>query len=700
MIQQKKTFCSICSAFCGFDAEVEDNRIVGWRADRSHPMSGGFSCSKGRHFPDLLTSEKRVSHCRQRSGEDWINVDKSQALDKIAAKISALVAEHGPESVAVYCGNGVTFKALVMPAVHSFMRSLGSHQIYTSLTIDQPAKIISVGRHGVWAGGGHSFESAKVLMLLGNNVLVSGLHGPGSIPGWRPGALKEARARGLKLIVVDPRRTETAQQADLYLPIKPGTDAVFLSGVINWVIQNELHDADFCEQFTAGLEELAARVARYDLDQTAAITGLDKALIKQAAELFVSQGRGTVSSATGPDMAPHGNLTEHLIYSLNSLCGRHNRAGERVNASLLTPDFPPIAAVVPWDFLPDSLNPAKNIKRSRVNGAHQIFNEMPTATLAEEILTPGSGQIKALLVVGGNPLLSIPDQAQVRRALEALELCVLIDGRHSDTADYADYFLPATYGLEKLDMTVFNDIFWDRPFHQITLPVVDAPDDAQDEVLYLMALANRLGTSMSFGGVEVDTGNPPDSMALLNLCYPAGTTRVTMDEIAAHAGGHVFEQFEALEVIPAMEGMEDRLRFMPEGVPEEFDQLQEDVARQLAQPQQEGDYLLICRRNAHVYNSMCHDFPQAPTHNPVYMHPQDLAAAGLTQGQSVHVQSDHGAVTAALQTDDSLRRGVVAMHHGFGGDGGATVGRLLTTEGSTDRYARIPQMTAVRVRLQ
>lgn len=688
-----KTFCSICSAFCGFEAEIKNNSIVSLTPDKTHPMSKGFSCSKGRNFHHLISSDKRISHCQKQNPDGWKNIPKNQALDDIATQLQSTIAEHGPESVAVYCGNGVTFKALTMPSIHAFMQGLGSHQVYTSLTIDQPAKITSVGRHGIWAGGIHSFESANVLMLIGNNPLVSGLHGPGSIPGWRPGALKEEKKRGLKLIVIDPRLTETAQQADFHLPIKPGTDAILLSGMINYILQNGLEDKPYCKKFTTGLTELATYVASYDLEKTATLTGLCTTQIKQATDLFISQERGTVSSGTGPDMAPHANLTEHLISSMNTLCGRVNRAGDIVSGSLLTPDFPPMEAAVPFGFLPEALNPAHNTKRSRVSGAHQLYKEMPTATLAEEILTPGKGQIKALLVVGGNPMLSIPDQDQTRKALETLDLLVCIDGRRSETAELASYFLPASYGLEKTDMTVFNDVFWGKPFHQISHPLVSPPDDACDEPLYLAALAQRLGTPMPYAGGDINTAKPPTGVDMLSLIFPESMSKVAVHDIASHEGGHIYEQYSALEVIPAMEGMDDKLHFMPVGVADEFTALSEDISNF----SHDGDYLLICRRNPHVYNSMCHDFPQAPEDNPAWLHPDDIEKSGLQQGQRITITSEHGNIEATLQADKTMRAGVVSINHGFGGDHGVAVSQLLSTKESTDHYTRIPQMSALPV---
>lgn len=693
-----KTFCSICSAFCGFEAEVADNAITAFRPDTGHTMSRGFSCSKGRNFHRLLTSDTRESRALQKTADGFATVDVEQALDDIAARLRQLIDEHGPESVAVYGGNGVSFKALVMPSVHAFQRGLGSHHVYTALTIDQPAKVISAVRHGVWIGGGHSFDSANVLMLFGNNPFVSGLNGIGCIPGWQPGALKEARQRGLKLIVVDPRETETAQQADLYLPIKPGTDAFLLSGMINYVLQNDLHDKSFCERYTQDLEGLAEQVAPYDLETTAALTGLDAALIREAIDLFVAQGRGTTNSATGPDMAPHGNLTEHLIYSLNSLCGRHNRAGEKVSASLLTPDVPPMEAVLPTEFLPEPLNPAGNTRRTRVSDAQQVFGEMPTGTLAEEILTPGDGQIRALLVIGGNPALSVPQREQIERALGSLDLLVCMDGRLSETAEHADYFLPTTYGLEKTDMTIFNDRFWGAPFHQVSQPLVTPPGDARDEQRYLMALAQRLDVPMSYHGVPIDTANPPDDLALLNLQFPEGTTRVPVAEIAAAPGGRLYPEYAEVEVTPAMEGFEARLQFMPGGVAEEFDALAAYCRELLGQP--DNGYLLTCRRNPHVYNTMCHELPQAPAGNTAYLHPDDLAREGMAEDERILVRSAHGEIEVTVHSDDKLRRGVLSITHGFGGkSGGASVNELLSTADTTDRVARIPRMSAVPVQV-
>jgi anaerobic selenocysteine-containing dehydrogenase len=243
--------------------------------------------------------------------------------------------------------------------------------------------------------------------------------------------------------------TETAQLADLHLAIKPGQDAVLLAGMIRLLIQKSLYDHDFCQQYTHDFAALKAQVDPYDLAFVAKQSGIDAILIEQAVELFGGQKRGCVSSGTGPDMGPHPNLSEHLICAMNTICGRHNRIGDKVNTSLLTPNMPPMEAVIPWDFLPPTLNLQANNRRSRVADARQVYQEMPSSTLADEILTAGQGQIKALIVIGGNPVLSLPDKAKIKQALSALDLLVCIDVRHTDTTALADYILPASYGLER-----------------------------------------------------------------------------------------------------------------------------------------------------------------------------------------------------------------------------------------------------------
>ena len=291
-MQTKETYCSICSAFCGFEADVEDNRIVEFRPDKSNPLSQGFSCSKGRQFPHLLDDGNRLLTTAKRVDGVLKPIESSQALDEIADKLTAIRNQHGAESIAIFSGNGVQFKGATVPVFRAWLEGLGSHNMFSTMTIDQPAKIIAVGRHGIWAGGSHSFDRADVAVLMVNNVVVSSLNQLSGPPGWRPGSIKEAKKRGLKLIVIDPRFTETAQLADLYLPIKPGEDAVLLAGMIKRIIDKGLHDANFCNKYVDDFEEFVKTLQPYDMDYVAQRTGVDAATLDTAAAVSVGPNRG------------------------------------------------------------------------------------------------------------------------------------------------------------------------------------------------------------------------------------------------------------------------------------------------------------------------------------------------------------------------------------------------------------------------
>ena len=698
----KKTFCSICSAFCGFEAEVENNTILTFLPDKNHPLSEGFSCTKGRQFPDLLVAHNRLTQPMKRQGQDLLELNQSEALDQIAARLSAIKDQFGPESIALFSGNGVQFKGATVPFFHAWLKALGSHNMFSTMTIDQPAKIIATSRHGVWAGGVQSFESSDVAILVGNNVVVSSLNQLSGPPGWRPKSIKQAKKRGLKLIVIDPRLTETAQLADLHLAIKPGQDAVLLAGMIRLLIKKSLYDHDFCRQYTDDFASLKAQVEPYNLAFVAEQSGIDASLIEQAVDLFGGQKRGCISSGTGPDMGPHPNLSEHLICAINTICGRHNRTGDKVNTSLLTPNMPPMEAVIPWDFLPPTLNLKTNTRRSRVADAGQVYQEMPSSTLADEILTGGKGQIKALIVIGGNPVLSLPDKAKIKQALNALDLLVCIDVRHTDTTALADYILPASYGLERPEITSYADFVFDKPFHQFAEKLIDPPGEATEEWIYLAELAKRMSLVVDLPGGQVDSQHSnEDFIGLLEKLYPAEATKVPIAEIASHHGGKLYAEFSDVSVIAAFEGMNDKLQLMPEGVANEFDAL----ARAIADQDENDDrFLLICRRNKYVYNSMCHELPRSATSNPAYMHPDDIFSLGVAVGDTVVLESDYGRIHAVISADATLRRGVVASSHNFGGETNeqegedfASISELLSMENSNDNYARMPIMTAVPI---
>jgi anaerobic selenocysteine-containing dehydrogenase len=704
--ETKTSYCRICSAFCAMQVDLEDGRVTAVRGDPRDPVSGGYTCLKGRQLPHQIHGPERLrSSLVRRDGDGFEPIATERALDEIAARLEEIVARHGPRAVASYCGTAAFFNSATLPVVRAWHRGLGSPSNFSTLTIDQPAKMIAASRHGVWGGGGHTFASSDVALSVGHNPIVSGLTLPGSPPGTNPVKnLNQARQRGLKLICVDPRRSDLARRADLHLQIRPGEDPTLLAAMLRVILEEGLHDAEFCRDHVDGLDELRAALAGFTPAHAERRTGVAAQRIVEAARLFAAGPRGFASSGTGPDMAPHPCLTEHLLACLNSVCGRHNREGERLaNPGVLSPPLPRPAQAIPRELLPPILSWGDG-PESRFRGLRQMFEEMPTATLAEEILEPGEGQVRALIAVGGNPAQAMPDQRNALRALEDLELLVSVDIVMSETARRADFAIAARHPFEREDLTEFMDPFYEVPYAFYSHALVDPEGDAVDDWEVFTGLARRMGTPIELPGGTLDPERPPDKLELLKRIRPA--TRVPLEELREIGAGRVFDELEVRVGAP-LPGVEARLQLVPEGIPEELRQVLE------APPAGEGfSHRLVCRRLRHVSNSVGRHFPESRAKgvtNPAYLNPTDCEALGLAPGDLVEIASDQDRILGVVEPSDEVGPGVVSMAHCWGGapdeDGrvreiGANTGRLVATDRDYDPITGMARQSAIPVNLR
>jgi anaerobic selenocysteine-containing dehydrogenase len=704
--ETKTSYCRICSAFCAMHVDLEDGRVTAVRGDPQDPVSGGYTCLKGRQLPHQIHGPERLrSSLVRRDGDGFEPIATERALDEIAARLEEIVARHGPRAVASYCGTAAFFNSATLPVVRAWHRGLGSPSNFSTLTIDQPAKMIAASRHGVWGGGGHTFASSDVALSVGHNPIVSGLTLPGSPPGTNPVKnLNQARQRGLKLICVDPRRSDLARRADLHLQIRPGEDPTLLAAMLRVILEEGLHDAEFCRDHVDGLDELRAALAGFTPAHAERRTGVAAQRIAEAARLFAAGPRGFASSGTGPDMAPHPCLTEHLLACLNSVCGRHNREGERLaNPGVLSPPLPRPAQAIPRELLPPILSWGDG-PESRFRGLRQMFEEMPTATLAEEILEPGEGQVRALIAVGGNPAQAMPDQRNALRALEDLELLVSVDIVMSETARRADFAIAARHPFEREDLTEFMDPFYEVPYAFYSHALVDPEGDAVDDWEVFTGLARRMGTPIELPGGTLDPERPPDKLELLKRIRPA--TRVPLEELREVGAGRVFDELEVRVGAP-LPGVEARLQLVPEGIPEELRQVLE------APPAGEGfSHRLVCRRLRHVSNSVGRHFPESRAKgvtNPAYLNPTDCEALGLAPGDLVEIASDQDRILGVVEPSDEVGPGVVSMAHCWGGapdeDGrvreiGANTGRLVATDRDYDPITGMARQSAIPVNLR
>jgi anaerobic selenocysteine-containing dehydrogenase len=698
------SYCRICHASCGVLVDIDGGRIVAVRGDPANAVSRGFTCPKGRRLGDLHQGPGRLttSLARDPSGT-LVPIGSEEALDQIAQRLGRIVAEHGAGAVGMFIGTQTAYTTLTLGFARAWHRALGSPKLFSTMTIDQSAKWIAPLRMGQYQGGAQGFHDADVWMIVGANPLVS-MSGGGALTGF-PLAdnlrkLREAKARGLRLIVIDPRRTETAAYADVHLQIIPGTDSVVLAGLLHVLLRDRLVDADFCDRYATGLVALRDAVSAATPEVVAARAGVTAEQIVMVAHAFGGTRRGVASSGTGPDMAPHSNLAEHLLACVNVVCGRYLREGEATHSSAVLGFRPPPRAQV---TAPD--RPWERGFRSRVGGYGQVHGELPTAILADEILEPGDDRIRALVVSGGNPAVAIPDQEKALRALRSLDLLVTIDPRLSHTARLADYVIAPTLFLERPDHTIGWEGSFTEPFAQYAEPLLARPGDVVEDWEVFWGLAERMGLPLKFAGRMLDMARKPTSDDLLEMLTERA--RVPLADVRRHPNG-LRPEVEPSFVQPADPGAAaHRIHLLPDDVAGELAHaLAPAVARS------GGTHLLVVRRMREVMNSVGTDMPsmrQRP-YNPAWMHPDDLASLDVAPGQRVEISSEHGAIVAVVDTDASMRPGVVSLTHAWGplpGDNrpdgtgaGANPAALLTTAEGVEPINRMPTMTAVHVRIR
>jgi anaerobic selenocysteine-containing dehydrogenase len=730
--ETQPSICRFCHANCGILVEVEDGRPIRVTGDPENPAYHGFTCAKGRSLPEQHAHPDRLLHSQKRGPDGAFSAISSEAaMDEIAERIRALVAEHGPRSVALYPGTYSGPHPASIPAGVGFMLGLGSRMVFTSAAIDQPGKHVANAIHGRWLGGSDVFDESDVWMLVGNNPLISMSGGiPPSNPGRR---LREAKKRGLTLLVIDPRKTEVARFADIFLQPRAGEDPTILAAMLHVILEEERYDRAFCERHVDGLTALADQVAEFTPGYAAVRAGLTPEEIVHAARVFAGEPgegerrRGCGIAGTGPNMSPHGNLTEYLLLALNTVCGRWRREGERVpNPGALLPRAMPRAQALP----PRAGWGKGESLRSRALGNSAAG--LPTGALADEILYEGEGRIRALICIGSNPVAAWPDQLKAIRAMKALDLLVTLDMKMSATSKFADYVIAPKLSLEVPGISVSSEAIeqtyvghgYPEPYAQYTPAIVDPPEgsDVIEEWAFFHGLAQRMGFPLTCYPIRAETGALREHREAYTLDMEQRPTtdevldglmngsRVPLDEVRKHRHGHLFSDLE-VRVGAADPDCTDRLDVGNADMMEELAAVK--TAWNPAQPGAESlDYpfQLISRRLPNVYNSSGRDIARLNgrrPYNPAFLHPDDLDRLGLAKGDLVEIATARAAILGVAEPAPEVRPGVISMAHCFGDapeheDGdvreiGSNTGRLIDNEDVFDPHTGIPRMSAIPV---
>ncbi len=715
--ETRRSYCRMCMSACPLLVDVEDGVVTHVRGDSLNELYGGYTCVKGRAQPDLLSDPSRLLHSLKRVDGELVPVSVQTAMDEIAERIMAITDRYGPRAVAGYAGTMSGAAETSKPFFNALLKAIGTTLQFEPMTIDQPGKVIVRSLLGEWMAPPQSFDEPDVALFIGTNPLLTYIGLPISNPGkWLGAALD----RGMDLIVIDPRRSDVARRATLHLQVEPGHDAHLLAAMIRVILDEGLWDREFVSTHVRGVEELHRRVASYVPSVVAAAAGIETDALVGAARLFAAGKRGYAVAGTGPNMSGPGTLIEYLVITLDTLCGHLPRAGDRIhNASVLAAPFTPKAQAKPPT--PWALD-----ERTRIRGLGRTMAGLPTAVLPDEILTPGEGQVRALLSWGGNPVVAFPDQVKTSRALRSLDLLVQVDPWLSATARLAHYVIATKMPLEVASVSTRADRLssygtpgygiqgWGLPesHAQYTPAVVEPPAGAEliEEWQLFCGLAERMGTSL-----RIDTPAGPRNVTLDQLHDTDDVidlvtqgSRVPLSRIKEHPEGTTVP--EPVIVAGADPGWEGYLDVANADMMADLEQLAvHDPTTDPSDPRY--PLRLVCRRHAHVFNSS-HNIPatnRGRSYNPAFLHPDDLHDLGLRADASVTIVSAHGNIPAIVQEDANLRRGIVSMMFAYGrADGdpgdvrvvGSSPNRLLPDDEIFDRYSGQPRMSNVPVRIE
>jgi len=669
MPQTVHTFCRYCLASCGVTVTVEDNRVLKISADKQNPHSWADFCAKGRTANQLVEHPRRIVHPMRRVGPGrYVESTWDEAITDIAGRMSAAIAAGGPDAVATYTGNPAGFSSSNILFMMGWLEAIGSYNRYFVGSVDQNAMhVVAAAMYGSQLFAPVSdVDNCDYFLLVGANPAVSAWNWIESVPGGWKRTLARQR-QGARIVVVDPVRTETAERADTHLAIRPGQDWALLLAIVKVILDEGREHRPDCANLATGVSELRGLVAGADLDDLAGRCDLPRAEIERVARDFAGARRAMVVTRTGVSLHLTGTVAEWLGHVINVITGRMDRPGGRryergyVDALKLAASAKPVA------------------HKSRLQGRDMVAGHHSLDELPDEITTPGAGQIRAMLINAGNPVVSGPNGAKLDAALAQLDLLVAIDFVQRESHRHAHWLLPAVHWLERNDLLALTSGLHDEPYVQYGRKAVDPPADAREEWRVFLDLT--LAMKRPFLGIRGFNGFVKATRAAARLAGRPGlgfgphwidrllvatSRRVRWRDMMAHPHGWVLGDREFGHLREALR-TEDKLIHV---APPEFVQ----HARALLdsphpQPPPQFPFQLANRRNRHSMNSWLNELPglhPAGKTNAAVINPSDAESLGVRDGDRVRVFSAVGEIEVDAVVSEQPRAGVVIVDHGWG----------------------------------
>jgi anaerobic selenocysteine-containing dehydrogenase len=627
--------CNLCEAICGLEIRVDGPRIVSIRGDAADPFSRGYLCPKGVALIDVHEDPNRLRRPMQRAGGQWRELAWNEAFDLAAERLAAIVAQHGNDAVGIYLGNPTVHNSGTFYSIPQLARVVKTRNVFSASSVDQlPNQLASLMMYG------HQFllpipdiDRTAYFLILGANPVASN----GSLM-TAPGVARRIRGireRGGKVVVIDPRRTETAEIANEHHFVRPATDAALLMAILNTMRDERLFRIARPDRLD-GLDLALDAIADMTADTAAPITGIEAATIRRLAREFAGAPSAVCYGRVGTSVQSFGTLNQWLIQLVNLVSGNLDSVG----GALVTTPLIPITG-------PGTRTGHHAGWRSRVRGLPESNGELPVAVLAEEILSPGDGQIRGMITICGNPVLSTPNGRQLDEALSSVDFMLAIDIAINETTRHADLILPPTSSLNHDHYDLLFNAFAVRNVARFNAGIWPRPEEERYDWEIFNELGARLGAGLqrSFHPLPSMRGAlPPPILAKL--------------DDAPHG----------LDLGPLVPSLYDRLETPDAKIHCAPPALVEDVARfrTTAAP---ATFTLIGRRHLRSNNSWMHHshrLIKGPRRDQLMMHPDDLASLQLADGQLVEVRASVGSVRIPVQSTDEVMRGVVCLPHGFG----------------------------------
>lgn len=645
--------CNLCEAMCGLEINYQNKTIISIKGDKNDALSKGHICPKATALTDLYTDKDRLKTPIKRTENGWIDISWEAAFDEIETELKRIQNQYGKNAVGSYRGNPTVHNIGLMLFGTPFLQSLGSNQSYTATSVDQLphhfASLLMFGHYLMFPIP--DIDRTDFMLIMGGNPAVSN----GSImtaPDFS-NRLKAIKNRGGKVVVVDPRFTETAKIANNYYPIKPGTDAFLLLAMLHVIFEEKLETLGHLTAHTNGLETLREAVKNYSPEKIAKIIGFSSEEIQQLARDFANSKTAVCYGRLGLSTQEFGGLCQWLVNVLNCVTGNLDTEG----GALFTK---PIIDIVGMSKMTGKKG-SFNKRQSRVHKLPEFTGEFPVATLSDEILTPGEGQIKAMITIAGNPVLSTPNGKHLEEAFASLEYMVAIDIYLNETTKYAHIILPTTTGLETP--------LYDLVFHQFairnTAKYSEALFEKSEEQRHDWEILKEL--TKRFSGKE----NPLNLVQTLDYMLQFSSykdSKLSVEELKNHPHGLDFGALKPQ--LPERLFTEDKKVALAHPLfLGDLERLNAKLKELTSEKTLEFPFSLIGRRHLRSNNSWMHNserLVKGKARCTLLIHPKDAHFLQIEDGQMAKVTSDVGQVQLPIEITDSIMPSVVSIPHGWG----------------------------------